>query len=107
MTRPNKMALAAYRHVLRATRIAFQGMPEKLQQALQHLTGPYVGDQRLLISARHQARSSFALHTSLLPSSPEATAQIAHAEDVATTLRQNVVQGQRADGEGDKYSKFG
>ncbi|MCJ1243183.1 Mitochondrial zinc maintenance protein 1, mitochondrial [Trapelia coarctata] len=83
------MALAAYRHVLRAVRIAFQG------------------DHRLLISARNQARSSFALYTSLLPSSPEAAAQIAHAEDVARILRENVVQGLRADGEGDKYSKFG
>jgi len=81
------MALAAYRHVLRATRIAFNG------------------DARLLLSARHQARSSFAVNSALLPSSPEATSQIAHAEDVATILRQNVVQGQKVGGggPGEKY----
>ncbi|MCJ1415749.1 Mitochondrial zinc maintenance protein 1, mitochondrial [Xylographa parallela] len=81
------MALTAYRHVLRATRIAFNG------------------DARLLVSARHQARSSFAVNRALLASSPEAVAQIAHAEDVATILRQNVVQGQKVEGGGqeEKY----
>ncbi|MCJ1289494.1 Mitochondrial zinc maintenance protein 1, mitochondrial [Xylographa carneopallida] len=81
------MALAAYRHVLRATRIAFSG------------------DARLLLSARHQARSSFALNSALSASSAEATAQITHAEDVATILRQNVVQGQKVEGGGpdEKY----
>ncbi|MCJ1386256.1 Mitochondrial zinc maintenance protein 1, mitochondrial [Xylographa soralifera] len=74
------MALAAYRHVLRATRIAFNG------------------DPRLLLSARHQARSSFAVNSALSASSPESTSQIAHAEDVATILRQNVVQGQKVGG---------
>lgn len=59
-----------------------------------------------MISARHQARTSFALNSSLLPLSPEAVAQIAHAEDVATILRQNVVQGQKMDGTGEKYREF-
>ncbi|MCJ1259687.1 Mitochondrial zinc maintenance protein 1, mitochondrial [Lignoscripta atroalba] len=81
------MALAAYRHILRSTRIAFQG------------------DQRVLHAARHQARQLFASNSSLSTASPEALAQIAHAEDVAKVLRQNIVQGQRiaADGEGEKY----
>ncbi|MCJ1474376.1 Mitochondrial zinc maintenance protein 1, mitochondrial [Lambiella insularis] len=79
MTEPSSLALAAYRHVLRATRVAFRG------------------DPRLLLSARHEARSSFALSSSLLPESPEAAAQLAHAEDVATILRKNVVQGQKVE----------
>ncbi|MCJ1242508.1 Mitochondrial zinc maintenance protein 1, mitochondrial [Varicellaria rhodocarpa] len=81
------MALRAYRHILRATRIAFKG------------------DQRLLPSARAQARSSFAENRSLLPSSQEAIDQIAHAEEVAKILRQNVVQGQQVESEqkADKY----
>ena len=59
----------------------------------------------MLISARHQARSSFAMSRSLLPDSPEASEKIAHAEDVAKILRQNVVQGQKVEDQGtqDKY----
>ena len=107
MTEPSSLVLAAYRHVLRATRIAFKGVicPPCLRGTVYQPS--ITGDPRLLISARHQARSSFALNSSLLPSSPEATSQIAHAEDVATILRQNVVQGQQVPqgGQGEKYSK--
>jgi complex III assembly factor LYRM7 len=71
------MALAAYRHLLRATRIAFQG------------------DSMLLHSARTQARTGFDKLSSLDPTSEEATKGIGHAEGVAQMLRQNVVQGQR------------
>jgi complex III assembly factor LYRM7 len=60
----------------------------------------------MLVSARHQARSSFNLGRSWIPSSPETSAAIAHAEDVAKILRQNVVQGQRVEEEegSEKYS---
>lgn len=73
------MALAAYRHLLRSTRIAFQG------------------DSRVLHAARHTARENFNEHRSLAPSSAEAETWIAHAEEIALVLRRNVVQGERVD----------
>ncbi|KAM0153077.1 hypothetical protein ACHAPC_003564 [Botrytis cinerea] len=79
------MALAAYRHLLRATRVAFN-----------------VEDITLLTSARKQARSTFLANRSLALESPESIAAIAHAEDVAQFLRRNVVQGQKVEGD-EKY----
>ena len=76
-----EMALAAYRHLLRATRIAFQG------------------DFHLLHAARLQARAGFDKASSLDPSSGEAGKAIAHAEGVAQILRQNIVQGVQNEGE--------
>ncbi|KAF7959695.1 hypothetical protein EAE96_001308 [Botrytis aclada] len=78
------MALAAYRHLLRATRVAFNE------------------DITVLTSARKQARSTFLSNRSLAPESPESVAAIAHAEDVAQFLRRNVVQGQKVEGD-EKY----
>ncbi|ETS84420.1 Mitochondrial zinc maintenance protein 1 [Pestalotiopsis fici W106-1] len=75
-------AIAAYRHLLRAARIAFQG------------------DQPILNAARAQIRTGFRENASLDPKSPEIDGHIKHAEDVATILRENVVQGRRS---GDKY----
>jgi complex III assembly factor LYRM7 len=75
------MALAAYRHLLRATRIAFQG------------------DIQLLHASRSQARQGFQDNISLEPSSTEASEKIQHAEGVAEVLRQNVVQGRKGDGD--------
>ncbi len=69
------MALAAYRHLLRATRIAFEG------------------DHQLLHSARTSARAGFDKQASLDSASKEATVAIAHAEGVAEVLKHNVVQG--------------
>jgi complex III assembly factor LYRM7 len=74
------MALAAYRHLLRATRIAF------------------VGDFHLLHAARTQAREGFNSLATLKPDSEEAQKGIAHAEGVAEVLRHNVVQGKQVDG---------
>lgn len=79
------MALAAYRHLLRATRIAF------------------VGDLNLLHASRLQARSGFDDNKSLEPSSVEATKAVEHAEGVASVLRHNIVQGVTEPGS-DKYS---
>lgn len=81
------MALAAYRHLLRATRIAFQG------------------DYPLLHAARTQARAGFENLSSLDPSSEEASKGIAHAEGVAEVLRHNVVQGVRQ-GDSDVLSRI-
>lgn len=79
------MALAAYRHVLRSARIAFQG------------------DHRLLAAAHHQARKEFNSKRNLSPDGEDARQGIAHAEEVAQVLRKNVVQGERLDGEEEKY----
>ena len=71
------MALAAYRHLLRATRIAFEG------------------DYHLLHAARTQARAGFESLSSASPGSEEASKAISHAEGVAEVLRHNVVQGKQ------------
>ncbi|KAI9770008.1 MAG: Mitochondrial zinc maintenance protein 1, mitochondrial [Geoglossum simile] len=71
------MALAAYRHLLRSTCIAFRD------------------DARLLIAAKGSARQAFENNRPLPPSSTEALSGIAHAEGVARVLRHNVVQGIR------------
>lgn len=74
------MALAAYRHLLRATRTAFNG------------------DFTLLHAARGQARAGFDRLSTVDPSSEEAVKAIAHAEGVAEVLRHNVVQGKQVEG---------
>lgn len=58
----------------------------------------------MLHAARAEARNSFQQNASLSLDSPEATAAVAHAEEVAQILKQNVVQGKK---EGDDlYSEF-
>ncbi len=83
------MALAAYRHLLRATKIAFHE------------------DFNLLHAARSQARVGFDKQSTLDPSSEEATKAIQHAEGVAQVLRHNIVQGVQAAGEDTPLSTFG
>ncbi|ETI29337.1 hypothetical protein G647_01790, partial [Cladophialophora carrionii CBS 160.54] len=74
------MALSAYRHLLRATRIAFHE------------------DYYLLHAARTQARTGFDNLRSLDADSEEAIKGIQHAEGVASVLRHNIVQGKRVEG---------
>ncbi|KAI1641897.1 uncharacterized protein F4817DRAFT_28327 [Daldinia loculata] len=74
------MALQAYRGLLRAARIAFQG------------------DERVLTAARASIRESFQVNASLESTDPELPGAIKHAEEVAAILRQNIVQGKK-DGE--------
>lgn len=74
------MALAAYRHLLRSTRIAFEG------------------DYHLLHAARRQARDSFNNLRSLNASSEAAATGIVHAEEVAKLLRHNIVQAKKVEG---------
>ncbi|OTB15182.1 hypothetical protein K445DRAFT_318029 [Daldinia sp. EC12] len=76
------MALQAYRGLLRAARVAFQG------------------DERVLTAARASIRESFRVNASLEPTDPELPGAIKHAEEVAAILRQNVVQGRK---DGDRY----
>lgn len=79
-------ALQAYRSLLRATRLTFQG------------------DQRLLTNAREQIRAGFRKKAALAPSDPAVAPAVEHARQVAAMLRENVVQG-RNEGDG-RYSKF-
>lgn len=79
------MALQAYRSLLRATRLTFQG------------------DERLLTSARDQIRAGFREKAGLSPSDPAVAPAVQHAREVAAMLRENVVQGQQ-DGDG-RYSE--
>ncbi|KAI6086529.1 hypothetical protein F4821DRAFT_128751 [Hypoxylon rubiginosum] len=74
------MALPAYRSLLRAARVAFQG------------------DERVFTAAKASIRENFRTNASLEPTNPELPVAIKHAEDVAAILRQNVVQGKK-DGE--------
>ncbi|KAK5656400.1 hypothetical protein OQA88_4781 [Cercophora sp. LCS_1] len=71
------MALQAYRNLLRATRIAFQG------------------DLPVLTAARTQIRQGFRDKASLSPTDPEIQPAIQHAEEVANFLRTNLVQGKK------------
>ncbi|KAK3203311.1 hypothetical protein GRF29_112g819227 [Pseudopithomyces chartarum] len=75
------MALEAYRNLLRSARIAFRG------------------DTRMLSAARLEARKHFETNRGLAAGSDEYTKQVAHAQEVAKFLRENVVQGQAADAE--------
>lgn len=45
----------------------------------------------------------FRQHADLKPSDPKVAEELHHAQDVATILKQNVVQGKK---EGDTYSTF-
>ncbi|KAK8070716.1 hypothetical protein PG997_010919 [Apiospora hydei] len=65
------------------------------------LTFRCTGDQPILEAAHNQIRLGFRQHANLKPSDPKFADEIRHAEDVATILKQNVVQGKR---EGDTYS---
>jgi complex III assembly factor LYRM7 len=57
-----------------------------------------------LSAARAEARRNFDTNRGLSAGSDETGKQIAHAEDVAKFLRENVVQGQAGDTE-NKYSE--
>ncbi|CAI6340381.1 unnamed protein product [Periconia digitata] len=77
-----EMALQAYRHLLRSTRIAFEG------------------DMPTLFAARTKVRSSFEENRGLANGSQERAEQIAHAEEVAKFLKENVVQGHATEADG-------
>ncbi|KAI6775053.1 hypothetical protein HG530_001811 [Fusarium avenaceum] len=79
----NVPALNAYRHLMRAARIAFQG------------------DAPILSAAQLQIRNEFRQKASIDAST--APAAIKHAEDVAKVLRQNVIQGQKLEDDDNTY----
>ncbi len=106
------MALHAYRDLLRSARIAFRGTlspkPIAVFRTLASITSSpgyrrltcLAGDSRLLSGTISQARAGYESNRQLPPSSDEAAAAVKHASDVAKLLRENVVQGEKMDGEG-------
>lgn len=79
------MSVVAYRHLLRAARIAFQG------------------DAPILTAAQSQIRTEFRSKATLDPSDASVPAAIQHAEEVARFLRENVVQGKKLDEGENRY----
>ncbi|GAP86651.1 putative mitochondrial zinc maintenance protein [Rosellinia necatrix] len=75
-------ALPAYRNLLRAARVVFRG------------------DEGTITAAFSKIREGFRANAALEPTDPKIPSLVKHAEDVATILRQNVVQGKL---EGDVY----
>lgn len=71
------MALAAYRGLFRAAKIAFHG------------------DSSTLVGAQDQIRKQFRDKLSLDPADPAVQPAIQHANQVAMFLRTNLVQGKR------------
>ena len=57
----------------------------------------------MLSAARYTARLNFNTNRSLSPESPEAENARARAEEVASILRKNIVQGEQIEGEVEKY----
>jgi hypothetical protein len=65
------------------------------------------GDAQVLHAARFQARDAFRKNASMQQGDPALRPAIAHAEEVAKILRENVVQGKRVDREGEeRYSEL-
>ena len=114
--RRSPMALAAYRQVLRSTRVAFQGTCSKTYTPclprLHLLLQPSdtcniaAGDLRILSAARVEARSKFDQSRSLSPSSTEAKRKVLEAKEVARILRQNVVQGEQVTGSENEEQRY-
>lgn len=67
------------------------------------LTSAVLGDDTLLLAARHQARVGFNANRVLSADDPEVAKQIKHATEVTQILRQNLVQGRPVEGEEGKY----
>lgn len=60
----------------------------------------------MLHAARFEARNAFRKNATLQQGDPALGPAIAHAEEVAKILRENVVQGKRVDKEGEgRYSE--
>ncbi|KAK4547583.1 hypothetical protein LTR36_000540 [Oleoguttula mirabilis] len=78
--------LATYRHLLRATGIAF------------------TGDNDTLLASRKLAHESFAKNQRLEPGGVEAGVAVEHAQGVAQILRENVVQGKNTGGDNYKLN---
>ncbi|KGQ09790.1 zinc maintenance protein 1 [Beauveria bassiana D1-5] len=80
-------AAVAYRNIMRAARVAFEG------------------DAPTLLAAQSRIRDEFRSKQALDPKDSTVSEGIEHATQVAQFLRQNVVQGKKMEGE-EKYSKL-
>ncbi|TQW01315.1 hypothetical protein IF1G_01246 [Cordyceps javanica] len=78
-------AVVAYRNLLRAARVAFQG------------------DTPMLLAAQSQIRGGFRDKQALDPKDGSVGERIEHATQVAKFLRENVVQGKKMDGQDAMY----
>lgn len=98
--------LAAYRHLLRATRLAFQGIfiplllpfPPAKPDAPRNLD-----DATTLLASRKHARDSFNTNRKLDTGSVEAGQALEHVQGVTQILRENVVQGRQVGEQGERY----
>ena len=106
--RANRFAvLATYRHLLRATRIAFQGTLSPLLQHTHDLLSRAVAlthinptdDQETLQASRQFAGDSFRQNRLLDSGGSMAAQGVEHAQGVTKILRENVVQGKNVGGE--------
>ncbi|KHN94427.1 mitochondrial complex I protein Fmp36 [Metarhizium album ARSEF 1941] len=79
------MALVAYRNLMRAARIAFEG------------------DAPILAAAQQQIRDVFRQRSSLDSSDPSTREDIQRAQEIADFLKANVVQGKRMEGGDNMY----
>ncbi|KAM3510952.1 hypothetical protein MY11210_005418 [Beauveria gryllotalpidicola] len=80
-------AAVAYRNIMRAARVAFEG------------------DAPTLLAAQSRIRGEFRSKQALDPKDSTVSEGIEHATQVAQFLRQNVVQGKKMEGE-EKYTNF-
>ncbi|KTW31847.1 uncharacterized protein T551_01108 [Pneumocystis jirovecii RU7] len=83
--------LSSYRGLLRATKITFKGFPGK--NNISALTINALGDLPLLKASRKRIRDTFDHDKEKNLSEDEIRKKVAYANDVARTLRKNVVQG--------------
>lgn len=82
---PRLVVLATYRHLLRATGLAFRG------------------DDRTLTASRATARNEFLANAQLQPGGNEASLCVEKAQGVTKILRENVVQGTLKEGHKETY----
>lgn len=94
--------LATYRHLLRATRLAFKGtFPHSPIPPTPPLTIP-LDDQTTLSASRSYAKAEFGKHRRLESGGVLAGQAVEHAQGVAKILREHVVQG-KMQGEDGRY----
>ena len=98
-----EMALAAYRHLLRSTKIAFEGM--RTNNCSLPAPNLLLGDLPRLYAARRAARDGFESNKNMSLDSKEATESIQHAKDVSRLLKENLVQGHAVEGKENSYSE--
>ena len=92
------MAVSAYRSVLRAARVAFQGEFVSASHSIAAYDHVRVGDAKIYSAARLEARKRFTDDKDLAPGDPAAQDKVKEAYEVARILRQNVVQGEAKGG---------